>query len=158
MRHSLRSVLMLSSGLIPVSSRQLAEGCGRLSDKNANWKAQGLWLVIFLFRPRSKHKCQLSVPRQTLLSYQLHLQASLLQCIKTTAITVLRTEDLGCFINNLRVGYGIKQLTLNSGSGQLILGKSQPLSTTGILSCRVVVKTRRERAFAECLSTMPYSR
>ena len=55
--HPLRNVLMLPPGLIPACSRQLAEGCSRLSDKNPNWKAQGLWLVIFLFRPGSKHKC-----------------------------------------------------------------------------------------------------
>lgn len=74
----LRMYLLLPSGLLPVPSRQLAEGCSRLRDKDPNWKAQGLWLVTFLFRLRSKHKCERSVPRQKLVT-SVHVQASLSQ-------------------------------------------------------------------------------
>lgn len=39
-----------------------------------------------------------------------------LRVYKTMVITILRIENLGYFINNLRVGSGIRQLTEDSGS------------------------------------------
>lgn len=147
MLHPLHNVLVLPSGLVPASSRQLAEACSRLSDKNPNWKAQGLWLVIFSFRPRSKRKCYLSVPRQKLLSYQPRVQASLSQCMKTTVLTLLRTEiQAGLSTISGRAleaesRLGIQVLSLTD---QLTLGKSQTFSTISTASCKVVVKITEE--------------
>lgn len=147
MLHPLHNVLVLPSGLVPASSRQLAEACSRLSDKNPNWKAQGLWLVIFSFRPRSKRKCYLSVPRQKLLSYQPCVQASLSQCMKTTVLTLLRTEiQAGLSTISGRAleaesRLGIQVLSLTD---QLTLGKSQTFSTISTASCKVVVKITEE--------------
>lgn len=39
-----------------------------------------------------------------------------LRVCRTMVITILRIENLGYFINNLRVGFGIRQLTEDSGS------------------------------------------
>lgn len=86
--------LLLLSGLPPALSRQLAEGCSRSWDTDPNWKAQGLWLVTFLFRPRAKHKCELSVPRQKLVT-PVHVQASLSQRTRTISTTFLMIRTSG---------------------------------------------------------------